>query len=371
MHVPKVDRMEGQPTLSSIDSATHGVLDAARDILEELDEEILLDQILESARELAGARYGAIGVLTEDGTRLARFLTSGIDDATSRRIGLLPSGRGVLGELIGNPVPLRLADVEDHPHSFGFPSEHPPMHSFLGVPIFIAGQPFGNLYLTEREDGEQFSEDDETTLVLLAEFAGLAIDNAQRYARSEARRQELQRSVDALETTVKIAGTLAGQTDLDVVLELVAKRGRDLVSARAFLIELIDGDDLLVAAVAGELPQGGLIGRRVPIRSSAARATIETGRAQRLENDLDRTRFSENGLGRLGFDVGAGLVVPLVLTGRSYGVLVALGRLEGGSGFTGEDVRLLESFAAGAATAVATAQSVAAERRHDRLAAAE
>jgi GAF domain-containing protein len=354
MHVPKVD-----------------VLDAARDILEELDEETLLVQILESACKLAGARYGAIGVLAEDGRRLARFLTSGIDDATSRRIGLLPSGRGVLGELIVDPVPLRLADVEDHPHSFGFPPEHPPMHAFLGVPIFIAGEPFGNLYLTEKEDGEQFSDDDETALVLLAEFAGLAIDNAQRHASLEVRQGELQRKVDALETTLKIAGTLAGQTDLDVVLELIAKRGRDLVSARAFLIELIDGDDLLVAAVAGELPQGGLIGQRVPIESSAARATIETGRSQRLENDLDRTRFSEGGLGRLGLDVGAGLVVPLVITGRSYGVLVALDRLEGGSGFTAEDVRLLESFAAGAATAVATAQSVAAERRHGRLAAAE
>lgn len=355
----------------AIGPASAKVLDVARDILGELDLEAVLGRILESARELADARYAALGILDEDGSRLARFLTAGIDEGTRREIGPLPSGRGVLGELIREPVPLRLGDVEGHPHSYGFPLGHPPMHTFLGVPIFIAAKPFGNLYLTEKRDGQQFSEDDEAALVLLAEFAGLAIDHAQRYAGVETRRGELQQSVDALDATVQIARTLAGQTDLDVILGLVAKRGRALVSARSLVIELVEGDELLIAAGAGVLPGGDFVGRRIPASGSVAGAALQTLCSQRLEDDLNRARFSEHGLGRLGLRAEAGLVVPLVLAGRGYGVLVAVDRLEGGPGFTSRDELLLEAFAASAATAVATAQSVAAERRHERLAAAE
>jgi two-component system, NarL family, sensor histidine kinase DevS len=355
----------------SIDAATHQVLDVAHAMLDETDVESVISRILESARELAGARYAAIGIVGEDGTKLVRFLTAGIDDATSRRIGLLPSGRGVLGELIANPVPLRVANLEDHPRSFGFPMGHPTMHTFLGVPIFIADEHFGSLYLTEKHGGEQFTDDDEATLVLLAAFAGLAIDHTRRYADSERRRVALQRNVEALDATVQIARTLAGQTDLDLILELVAKRGRDLVSARTLVIELIDGDDLIIAAGAGVLPEGEVIGRRVEIRNSVAGTALQSLRAQRLADDLSQARLSAHGLGRLGLPAEAGLVVPLALNGRAYGVLVAVDRLVDGPEFSARDEELLEAFAASAATAVATAQSVTAQGRHERLEGAE
>lgn len=354
-----------------IDPAGRKVLDLARAILGDLDVEVVLARVLDSARELADARYAALGVLDQDGTGLARFLTAGIDSDLRERIGPLPRGRGVLGELIGNPAPLRLADVEEHPRSYGFPLGHPPMHTFLGVPISIGGKPFGNLYLTEKRDGEPFTENDEATLLLLAEFAGLAIDHARRYGDSEVRRKDLQHKVNALDATVQIARTLAGQTDLDLILELVAKRGRALVSARSLVIELIDGQDLLIAAGAGDLPEGGLIGKRIAIESSVASAALATLSSQRLDDDLNRVRFAEHGLGNLGLTAEAGLVVPLVLGGRPFGALVAVDRLDGGPEFSAEDEQLLEAFAASAATAVATAQSVATERREEQLAATE
>jgi signal transduction histidine kinase len=354
-----------------IDPGSRKVLDLARAILGDLDVEAVLARVLDSARELADARYAALGVLDRDGTGLARFLTSGIDSDVRERIGPLPRGRGVLGELIREPVPLRLTDVEEHPRSYGFPLGHPPMHTFLGVPITIGAKPFGNIYLTEKRDGRPFSEDDEATLLLLAEFAGLAIDHARRYGDSEGRRKDLQHKVNALDATVQIARTLAGQTDLDLILGLVAKRGRALVSARSLVIELIDGQDLLIAAGAGVLPEGGLIGKRTAIENSVAGAALQTLVSQRLEGDLNRVRFAAHGLGNLGLTAEAGLVVPLVLGGRKYGALVAIDRQDGGPEFSAEDEELLEAFAASAATAVATAQSMATERREQRLAATE
>ena len=174
-------------------------------------------------------------------------------------IGALPRGRGVLGELIRNPVPLRLSDVGEHPRSYGFPLGHPPMHSFLGVPILVGGVPFGSLYLTEKADGGQFTEEDEESVTTLARFAGLAIDHARRYTGAATRGDELARTVAALEATTEITHAVGGATDVDVILELVAKRGRALVSAQALLIEIVDGSELVVAAAAGDRP-AGLIG---------------------------------------------------------------------------------------------------------------
>jgi two-component system, NarL family, sensor histidine kinase DevS len=125
---------------------------------------------------------------------LERFITVGIDEPTRRRIGPPPTGKGVLGELIENPVPLRVADVGAHPHTYGFPAEHPPMKTFLGVPVMVGGEPFGNLYLTEKAGGEEFSEDDERAVVRLAHLAGVAVDHARRYTRVESQRAELRRT---------------------------------------------------------------------------------------------------------------------------------------------------------------------------------
>ena len=342
----------------------------ARDVLSELDLEVVLRRVLESALELSGARYAALGVTDPSRAALERFITIGIDADGRERIGDLPKGRGVLGELIAHPVPLRLAEVGAHPHSYGFPAGHPPMRTFLGVPVLIGGVPFGNLYLTEKAAGEEFTEDDEQTIVLLAEFAGVAIDHARRYSRLDAQHTELKRTVDALDATMQIARALGGETELDAILGLVAKRGRALVSARTLAIEHEEDGEMVIAAGAGELPEG-LIGQRVDFQDSLASTALRTSRTLRLEEDANRARFERHGLGQLGVQASGGLVVPLIFRGRGHGVLIAVDRLEGGPAFSADDQRLLEAFAASAATAVATAVTVEAERRRQRLAAAE
>jgi signal transduction histidine kinase len=346
------------------------VLDVARSVLSELDVETVLERVLAAAKELTGAQYAALGVLADSRTELSRFLTLGIDDARRAEIGDLPRGRGVLGELIRHPLPLRLARVGQHAHSWGFPVGHPPMETFLGVPILVGGEPYGNLYLTEKAGGADFTQEDEDAVVLLAEFAGVAIDHAGRYTGARERQDELERTVAALDATTKIAQAVGGRTDLAVVLELVAKRGRALVAARTVLIELVRGTELEIATGAGEFPEE-LIGARIPLQYTVASAALRTHKTQRLEEELNRSRFEQHGLGRLGIDAASGLVVPLVFRNQTYGVLLAIEPLEGGPHFTADHQRLLEAFAASAATAVATATSVAAEQHRQRLMAAE
>ena len=353
-----------------MDRTTRGILEVARTVLAELDLDVVLDRVLEAAQDLTEARYAALGVLNASRTELARFLTRGIDEQTHAAIGALPSGRGVLGVLIKDPAPLRFDDVGRHPRSYGFPAGHPPMHTFLGVPILIGEEPFGNLYLTEKAGGAEFSAEDEQALMVLAEFAGVAIDHARRYTGAQTRGDELQQTVAALEATTLIARAVGGETDLDVILELVTKRGRALVSARTLLIELKQVDELVVAAGAGELP-AELIGQRVRLEDTVASHAMRTGRPQRLEDELNRARFDEHGLGKLGLNAAGGLVVPLIFRGESHGVLLALDRLSDGPTFSSEDERLLESFAVSAATAVAMARSIATERQRQRLAATE
>jgi signal transduction histidine kinase len=352
-----------------MDPVTEGVLTVARSVLEKLDVELVLARVLEAARDLTDARYAALGVLDDSRRKLDRFLTLGIDDQTRSLIGPLPTGRGVLGELIRTPRPLRVADVGSHAYSYGFPVDHPPMSSFLGVPICVDGEPYGNLYLTEKGDAEEFSEEDERAVVLLADFAGLAIGHARQYSGSEAQRRQLVQTVQALDATIQIARALGGETELNSILELVAKRGRALVSARMLVIELLDGDRLDLAAGAGELPSG-LLGQSVPLADTVAAAALRAGRTQWLSDQLNRARFDQHGIGHLGLPAENGLVVPLVFRDRPYGALVALDHLQEGD-FTAEHQRLLEAFAASAATAVATAQSAAGERRRQRVAATE
>jgi len=339
-------------------------------VLRELDLELVLERVLRAAQELTNARYAALGVLDDTRAELSRFLTRGVDEQRRASIGSLPRGRGVLGALIEDPVPLRLTDVGEHPRSYGFPQGHPPMRSFLGVPILINGKPYGNLYLTEKAGGEPFSESDQDAVVVLAEFAGLAIDHARRYTGARQDRDELAQTVAALEATTQIARAVGGETNPEVVLELVAKRGRALVSARTLLIELQRGEELEVAAGAGELPPE-LIGMRLELSDTVAAQAIRTQRVQRLDDELNRARFDERGLGQLGVRAQGGIVVPLLYRGRAHGVLLAIDRLGDGPSFSAQDEMLLQSFATSAATAVATAQSVTAERQRQRLAAAE
>jgi len=331
------------------------LLDVGQALVAELDIERLLYQVLEVARELTGARYAALGVLDERRERLERFLTVGIDEATHAAIGELPRGNGILGMLISEPRPLRLHDVGAHPQSYGVPIDHPPMHSFLGVPILIRGEAYGNLYLTEKGGGE-FDEGDEEAVIVLAGWAAIAIENARLYRDVRSRRDELERTVSALETTTAIARAVGGETDLQRILELIAKRGRALVAARAIVIELAEGPDLVIKAVAGELDPA-LIGQHIPIEGSLGGNVLRSRRAERLADAPKRLRF------QLAERVNAhtGLLVPLVFRDQAVGVAAAFDRVTEGPEFTAEDERLMEAFAASAATAVATAQTVATQ----------
>ena len=342
------------------------LIEVGRSLLSELDLDVVLDRVLETARDLTGARYAALGILDEHRRELAQFLTRGVDEATHRAIGDLPRGRGILGLLIDDPRPLRIADVGDHPRSYGFPPGHPPMRTFLGVPVMIRGEAWGNLYLTEKAGGE-FTAEDEDAVVVLADWAAIAIENARLYRSVDARRAELERAVRGFEATATIARAVGGETDLDRVLELIVKRGRALVEARDVIILLTEGDHLALAAGAGSVavPQGV----RVPLRGSPIAALLERPRAQRLaapERDLGVSPAS------LGVrDAGAAVVVPLMYRGVALGAMLAFDRLTGEGRFTREDEQLLEAFAASAATAVATAKTVEADRLRRSIEAAE
>src|SRR3954449_13614405 len=271
------------------------LVEVGRSLVTVLDPEAVLERLLEVARELTGAHYAAIGVLDERREQLERFLTAGVDAETARDIGDAPRGRGVLGVLIRDPRPLRLADVGTHPQSYGFPLAHPPMKTFLGVPIMIDGEAWGNLYLTEKAGGQQFSDEDEEATVILADWAAIAIANARLYRTVRERRDELERTIRGLETTTEVSRALGGVTDLDRVLELVVKRSRALIDARAAEIALLEGDEFVVAAVAGEGVEG-LKGIRMPVAESLAASSMRTGRQQRFDH-IPKDSFAARELG--------------------------------------------------------------------------
>jgi len=341
------------------------LIDVGRALVAELDPEAIFQQVLAVACQLTGARYAALGVLDEDRHELERFITHGIDEETRRTIGSLPRGRGVLGLLIEQPRPLRLGDVGHHPRSYGFPPGHPPMKTFLGVPVMIRGHAWGNLYLTEKARGE-FDEADEHSAMILAEWAAIAVENARLYRSVRSQRDEMERAVHRLEATTEIARAVGGETDLDRILEIVVKRGRALVEARSLLILLRDGEELVAASIAGEGAEA-MSAARIPLAGSVPGQVLEAREPRRI-HDLDPSLMARPGSQEAGVTA---LLVPLLFRGRSLGALVALDPLGRDAGFSDEDEQVLVSFGASAATAVATAQSVAADRTRDRIAATE
>jgi GAF domain-containing protein len=173
-------------------------------LISELDLETVLDRLLETAREVTGARYGALGVLDADRRELERFLTRGLTDQEEQAIGARPRGRGILGLLISDPQALRVSDLTAHADSFGFPAGHPPMRTFLGMPIVIPGATWGNLYLTDKQDGA-FDSSDEEAAAMLAKWAAIAIDHARLLAAADERQHRPERAVRELEATQAIA----------------------------------------------------------------------------------------------------------------------------------------------------------------------
>ncbi|MGD0386147.1 MAG: GAF domain-containing sensor histidine kinase [Solirubrobacteraceae bacterium] len=341
------------------------LLDAGRALVAELDPQAVLERILATAREVTGARYAALGILDERRGTLEQFQTAGIDEHTRAAIGQLPRGRGVLGALIRDPQPLRLSDVSQHPQSYGFPEGHPPMRSFLGVPILIRGAVWGNLYLTEKEDGD-FTEQDEDAAMILADWAATAIENARLYEVSERRRAEQEQAVRGLEAARDISIAVGSETGLDRVLELIVKRGRALVDARSVVILLCEGTDLVVTASAGEASD--VRGHRVAISASTSGEVLERRRPERIADVAARLRIAPSELGVP--EAHTALLVPMVARGGAVGVLAAFDRADDDK-FSDEDELLLTAFAASAANAVAMRRSVESERLRSSLAAAD
>ncbi len=231
-----------------------GLLAATQAISGHLPLPALLRQITEAARDLVGARYAALGVVGPQ-DRLAEFITVGIDEPTSRRIGPLPHGEGILGLLITDPVPLRLADLVTHPRASGLPAGHPPMHRFLGVPIRVRNEVYGNLYLTEKESGEPFTVEDEELVLALASAAGVAIDNARLHETAQRRQR-------TLEAAAEISREILAGSD---VLPLIVARVRQVTGAdlAVLLLPAADEPDGLRAVAADGVaapPLGGLVG---------------------------------------------------------------------------------------------------------------
>jgi signal transduction histidine kinase len=341
------------------------LIGVGRSFVEELDPEALFDDILSAAQDLTGARYAALGVMDGDRERLARFLTRGVDAATRQEIGDLPHGRGILGVLIEQPEPLRLDDLHRHPRSYGFPAGHPPMTSFLGVPIVVRGRAWGNLYLTEKASGP-FDAADEEALVILADWAAVAVENSRVYAELRAQHHEVTRSNHALAATTAITRAIGTETDLERVLELIVKRGRALVDARTMLISLPRGSHLEIVAVAGERGHAHP-GVRVPIAGSTAGEVLDDQRPRRMR--ADQLAVSPAALGI--DDAASALLVPLIFHGKSLGVMLALDPVDERSRFDAEDEDLMLAFAASAAMAVASAQTASEQRLREALASAE
>ena len=343
------------------------LIDAGRSLIAKLDVDAVLHQLLDVARDVTGARYAAVGVLDDGRQELERFVTAGIDPDTQRAIGDLPRGRGILGMLIEDPRPLRLEHIGDHPQSYGFPAAHPEMETFLGVPVMIREEVWGNLYLTEKAGGEAFTDADEESAVILAGWAAIAIENARLYGSVADRRDHLERAVRGLDTTVAIAQALGGETDLNRILELIVKRARALVGARTLVIMLEHENDLVVTAGAGEL-RDNIHGQRLPVEGSVSGRVLRSGRAERID---DAREVLTKSFELLHFQAESALLVPLIFRGRAVGVLAAYDRVGDEPGFDREHERLLGAFAASAATAVATGRQVEEERLRQSIEASE
>ena len=319
-------------------------------ITSELSLEALLQRLVEATAELTGARYAALGVIDRSGSGLERFLTTGVDAEAQAAIGDLPRGRGILGVLIRDAAPLRLEDLNEDPRAVGFPPNHPPMRSFLGVPILLRGVAYGNLYLTEKAGGEAFTEEDEELVTLLAAQAAVAIENARLYEAATGWSRQL-------ESLNEVADALVTETDLDRLLELIANRLRELLDARLVTVLLPAGaDQLRFAAVAGE---GGveLAGTSVSRAGSKSGRVLDRGQSERVDSVLDDPDVDQEATRLLG--ARSGLWVPLRVRGRSIGILAAHDKLGADVRFSDTDLRLAETFASRAAVAVDLSERLA------------
>ncbi|MCL7490355.1 GAF domain-containing sensor histidine kinase [Streptomyces sp. MCA2] len=360
-----------------------GLLDAVMSLGRGLELPKVLKGIVEAAVTLTDAEYGALGVVGDG--QLSQFLPVGMSDELIGLIGRTPCGRGILGELIRNPEPLRLTDLTQHPHSFGFPANHPPMRTFLGVPVRVRDEVFGNLYLTEKRGGGSFDADDEAVLTTLSIAAGVAIDNARMY--HESRRRERW-----LEALGEITRSLLSGTEADEVLQLIAQRAQEVAGAdcAAVLLPVPSSTDQLTVAVACGTGASRILGLRVPADGSLPGMAARSGRPVVSADLRDDSRAYPLGPGTSGNGAGhppeGEEPDDAVLNGEPaerYGPTVAvplqvdtgcgalrLSRLAGRPAFDDAEVTLISGFADQAVIAMELARRRAQSEEltvlHDR-----
>lgn len=339
------------------------LLEAGISLTSELSIDALLQRVVEAAADLTDARYAALGVIDRSGSQLERFLVHGIDDETRALIGEVPRGRGILGVLINEATPLRLHDLHEDPRSVGFPNYHPPMRTFLGVPVLLRGVAYGNLYLTEKAGGVDFTDEDQELVSLLAAQAAVAIENARLY-------EAATRWSRQLESLSEVGNALATETDRDRLLDVIAERLRELLGARLVTVMLPRGtEDLVIVAAAGDADRE-IVGETMPRATSKSGRVLERRRSERVDSVLDDPEVDHEVLRRLA--VRSGLWVPLVVRDEAIGVIAAHDKQDARRDqFVDDDLRLAETFAARAAVAVDLSERVARDALRRVVAAQE
>ncbi|TFD65041.1 GAF domain-containing sensor histidine kinase [Cryobacterium sp. Hb1] len=317
-----------------------GLLDAVVSVAEDLSLEAVLERVTIAACELVQARYGALGVIGT-GQALSHFITVGFDEETVRQIGALPVGHGVLGLLIREPHPLRLHDLHDHPDSFGFPAHHPPMKSFLGVPVRVRDTVFGNLYLTEKEGGGDFTDEDQTLAVALAAAAGVTIENARLYDESRARSRWL-------EAVAAMGRDLLRPVDgEDNGLDLVVQRALAASGADLAVIGFPTDDSLYCAAAAGTAQTGAaasaLVGTTVLLQAGVLRELQATGRSVTLLTPPLQNADAAPGSVTAWSHLGSTLIAALGPAGEGQGVIL-LSRAPASAAYSLTDVEMSAVF---------------------------
>jgi signal transduction histidine kinase len=339
-------------TVSEDTKRLRALVEAGVALTSELSLDALLLKLVEIATELTGATYGALGVIDRSGTALERFITTGVTPEQHAAIGDPPSGRGILGVLINDATPLRLADIADDKRSVGFPPNHPPMHTFLGVPVLLRGVAYGNLYLTEKAGGAEFTDEDQELVTLLAAQAAVAIDNARLY-------EAATRWLRQLESLNEVGNALLTEIELQPLLALIARRLRELAGARLVLIGLpqVDGD-IRIEAADGE-GADEMIGTTVSGTTSKSARILERRHSERVDSLVDdhevEVEVARRMRGR------AALYVPLMLREQAIGVITVVDKTGADPRFSDDDLRLAEAFGARASAAVDLSGRVARE----------
>ncbi len=344
----------------------HGLLEAVLSVGRDLDLEQVLRGVVEAATVLVDARYGALGVLTPDGQGLSSFYMVGVDEDRIAQISSFPAGHGVLGQLVRHPEPLRLDRLSDHPESFGFPAHHPPMESFLGVPVRVRDKVFGNLYLTEKGNGQGFDEEDVAVLSTLAVAAGVAIENARLYEESLLRQRLLRAGAE-------ITRSLMSGSDRGEALALIAERAHEVTGAQitvvavpvedtgSLVLELAIGED--AEEYRGLVPaqDDSLIGR-----------AFATGHPV-VVHDVSKDHRALSALPRTA-GMGPAVALPIGSGAADVRGVVLLVRETGRTAFTATEIEPLRNFAAQAAVAMELAdrrreaEQIAMLQDRDRIA---